>query len=62
MPAFIDKEKCTACGNCVEECPVEAISLVDEEYAVVNNDECTECELCIDVCEQGAIRMIEEEE
>ncbi|MHC1579767.1 MAG: 4Fe-4S binding protein [Candidatus Alkanophagales archaeon] len=62
MPAVVDKEKCTGCGKCVEECPVEAISLVEEDdkkYAVVNEEECTECEVCIDTCEQGAISMKE---
>lgn len=60
MPAVVDKEKCDGCGTCVEECPVEAISLVDEEYAVVDEEECTECEVCIDECPNEAISMKEE--
>ncbi|MHC1636349.1 MAG: 4Fe-4S binding protein [Candidatus Methanospirareceae archaeon] len=63
MPAVIDKEKCDGCGTCVEECPVEAISLVEEggeKYATVNAEECTECETCIDVCPNEAISMEEE--
>ncbi len=27
MSAIVDKEKCTACGTCVEVCPAGAISL-----------------------------------
>jgi NAD-dependent dihydropyrimidine dehydrogenase PreA subunit len=64
MPTVVDKEKCDGCGSCVEECPVECISLVgegDEKKAVINPEECTDCETCIDTCEKGAISMIEAE-
>jgi len=27
MTAKIDEEKCTGCESCIEECPVEAISM-----------------------------------
>ncbi|MGM0470987.1 MAG: RnfABCDGE type electron transport complex subunit B [Bacillota bacterium] len=30
----IDEEKCTSCGNCVEECPRDIISLLPEDIAV----------------------------
>ena len=33
MPAKIDKEKCTGCESCVEECPSEAIKMVVEKAA-----------------------------
>jgi len=56
MPAEVDPDKCTGCGNCVEECPAEAISLQDE-VAVVDEDECTDCGLCESVCEDEAITV-----
>ncbi|HDN68282.1 ferredoxin [ANME-1 cluster archaeon ex4572_4] len=64
MPAVVDLEKCDGCGSCVEECPVECISLEgegDEKHAVVNAEECTDCETCVDTCEKGAISMMEVE-
>jgi len=80
MPAVVDLDKCDGCKGrrekgtsmCVEECPVEAISLVEEtdpssapngreQHAVINAEECTDCEVCVDVCEQGAISMTETE-
>jgi len=50
----IDQEKCTACEECVEACPVEAISMVNGK-AKINPDECTECGTCLDVCPADAI-------
>ena len=64
MTAVVDEEKCTGCGDCVEECAVECITLEgegDDAKAKVNAEECTDCETCVDVCEQGAISMVEAE-
>jgi ferredoxin len=55
MPAVVDAEKCTACGTCVDECPVGAIEL--EDVAVVDADACTECGTCVDVCPSDAITI-----
>jgi NAD-dependent dihydropyrimidine dehydrogenase PreA subunit len=79
MGVLVDLDKCDGCkgrmskgtSSCVEECPVECISLVEEDdpssapnereqHAVVNNEECTDCEVCIDVCEQSALSIMEE--
>ena len=57
MAAKVDKDECTGCGTCVEECPTEAISLNDDDIAVVNDDDCTECGLCVDSCPTNAIKL-----
>jgi len=51
---FID-DNCVGCGVCVESCPVEAISLLDNK-ATINKELCIECGSCIDVCPLEAIR------
>ena len=56
MPAKVDKEKCNSCESCVEECPSEAISMVDEK-AVVDLEACVDCGACVDVCPAEAITM-----
>ena len=56
MPAEVDREKCTGCESCVEECPSEAISIVDEK-AVIDTDACVECGVCVDACPEEAISM-----
>lgn len=53
MP-WVDKEKCTGCGTCIEECPVGTISMVDEK-AEINMDNCIRCGTCHGSCPEGAV-------
>ncbi len=70
--AVVDKEKCVACGKCVETCPNNVISLVPYEsaYAVQCNSKdkgkdvmgvckagCIGCGLCVKQCEFGAVTV-----
>ena len=60
MGVIIDKELCTGCGACVDECPFEALELIDDIAAV--NDSCTLCSACVDVCPVEAISMPQKEQ
>lgn len=50
----VDKEKCIGCGQCVKDCPVRTISLVDGK-AEINNDRCIKCGHCIAICPVNAV-------
>lgn len=50
----VDESKCDGCGTCVEVCPLEAISLVNEK-ASIDKETCTECSICAQECTNGAI-------
>lgn len=54
--AYVITDKCTACGTCESECPVEAISAGDPIYKI-DADACTECGLCASVCPVEAIEQ-----
>lgn len=54
----VDKDKCTGCGICVQECPFNAISIV-KGFAVVN-ETCTLCRACVSSCPSVAIEIVEE--
>jgi ferredoxin len=58
MAYKIIKEECTACGACMDECPVEAITAGDEYYTI-DEELCTECGACFDVCSADAIVLDE---
>ncbi|WP_321417519.1 4Fe-4S binding protein [uncultured Methanomethylovorans sp.] len=57
MAAIIDRGLCTGCGQCVDICPVEAISLGDDIIAVVDPELCVDCGQCIDACLVEAISL-----
>jgi len=46
-------DKCTACGTCMPECPVNAIS--EGEIYKINPETCTDCGACKNVCPFDAI-------
>lgn len=53
--ALIDKEKCTACGKCLEVCRFDAVS---ENY-VIDPVSCEGCGVCYRICPAGAIEFEE---
>ena len=46
-------DRCTACGKCVANCPLECIALVDK--VAVIDAECVDCRVCLRVCPEGAV-------
>ena len=46
---FQINDNCISCSACVDECPVECISLGDYKY-VIDEDLCIECGNCAEVC------------
>jgi len=53
----VDKAKCIGCGECIEWCPVKAISL-KEKKAYVNSPTCIRCGECTVTCRHKAIAII----
>jgi ferredoxin len=51
------EEKCTYCGECVQVCPVEVISVEDRkiEFKV---DKCIGCGHCVSACPEAALTMV----
>ena len=46
-------KECVACGTCLPNCPVEAIS--EGDIYVIDPDTCIECGTCAEVCPSEAI-------
>lgn len=54
----VDLEKCNGCGDCLEACSNEAISMV-EGKAVIYIDTCLGCGECALACSVGAISQVD---
>jgi hypothetical protein len=51
----VTEAMCTACGRCVRWCPVSAISLAPDRFAVIDYEVCYGCGECVAACPYGAI-------
>jgi ferredoxin len=51
-----DQEKCTACGDCVERCPMGALSMQGGDV-VFRDNLCFGCGLCSSACPTGAVQL-----
>lgn len=51
--AHVISDACTACGSCLPECPVEAIS--EGDIYVIDPEKCTDCAACVAACPTEAI-------
>lgn len=56
----IDKELCTGCEICIDECPNNALEMVDDIAELVRPEDCDGKGECAEVCPSEAITMEEE--
>lgn len=52
---------CQCCMTCLYQCPVKAITLVEDVSAVIDAQKCIGCGSCYDACQPGAIEPYEAE-
>lgn len=55
MP-WIKQDLCTGCRRCITECPVDAIDMATDRYAVIDEEGCIRCGHCHDICPREAVR------
>ena len=54
--AQLNNDLCTLCEECIERCPMDAISLGAEDVEM-NRDRCIGCGLCVTVCADEALTL-----
>jgi hypothetical protein len=52
----IDLSRCTGCGKCVEACPFEALSLIEDKIAR-DEEKCMNCNDCLYLCPEGVFSL-----
>jgi ferredoxin len=50
----VDSKVCTGCGICVDSCPMEAITLIND-IATIDINKCSNCRACVNDCPNEAI-------
>ncbi|MBN1398881.1 MAG: 4Fe-4S binding protein [Bacteroidetes bacterium] len=55
VKAFIDENKCTGCGTCVDVCNQGAITV--NRIAKVDLEKCTGCGICVNTCPNEALTL-----
>ncbi len=53
---FVNSEKCTACGTCIEVCPTDTIFLKNGK-AHVEEANCRNCQVCMTICPENAFEL-----
>ena len=55
----IDRDKCTQCGRCVNDCIVKALCCTDEKitFAPGGENACINCQHCVAICPTGALSI-----
>lgn len=55
----IDEQRCVACGECVRDCPVSVLEMVEEVPRVAEAERCIGCLHCLAVCPTAALSILE---
>jgi Pyruvate/2-oxoacid:ferredoxin oxidoreductase delta subunit/DNA-binding MarR family transcriptional regulator len=55
--AEVDEASCIGCGECVERCQMEAITLTDDEIAEIDTARCVGCGVCVVTCGSEAMSL-----
>jgi len=52
---YVDKNKCTGCGTCVDVCPVNVFQIENKKSEVKRPADCIQCRACEASCPEKAI-------
>lgn len=54
---IIDQQKCDGCGDCIAQCPTDALGWQNDKASLSHPDLCIYCATCEDICPTHAIEL-----
>lgn len=60
--ATIEAEECTGCELCLSRCQINAVTMNEDDRAVVDLNRCIGCGLCVTTCPSEALQLIKKPE
>jgi ferredoxin len=54
--ASFEEEVCSGCGDCIDRCPMDALTM-EGDIAALDSNRCIGCGLCVSTCPTGALRL-----
>ena len=55
--AALDADACTGCGDCVDRCQMDAITIMDDQ-AIIEMERCIGCGVCVYHCPTNALTLV----
>ncbi len=57
---YVIPDGCIGCGICVNQCPVDAIVMTEDNIASIDPELCINCGMCASACPTGTIELLEQ--
>ncbi len=54
----LDEDNCSGCGDCLERCQMQALSMNGGQVVMINKDYCIGCGNCVTVCPTESLSMV----
>lgn len=56
---YVIPENCVGCGICVAQCPVDAITMTEDNIALIDPEACINCGMCASACPTSTIELVD---
>lgn len=60
LPVIQDEDECTLCGFCVQECPTQALEILEDDQTTaiwLSPSSCNGCQKCVQVCPEFVLTL-----
>ncbi len=59
---YVIPDECIGCGICVNQCPVDAITMNADNIACIDPDLCVNCGMCASACPTSTIELLDKDD